>query len=40
MLTLAEIERIRDEINVQGEFDVKAAVKWMTWDSSQVRSAY
>ncbi|OLN97853.1 Chitotriosidase-1 [Colletotrichum chlorophyti] len=35
VLTMAEIERIRSEKNVDEQFDMEAAVKWMTWDSNQ-----
>lgn len=37
VLTMAEIERIRTTETVDEQFDIEAAVKWMTWDSDQVR---
>ncbi|KAL2754188.1 glycoside hydrolase family 18 protein [Sodiomyces alcalophilus JCM 7366] len=35
VLTMAEIERIRDTETVDEQFDPEAAVKWMTWDTDQ-----
>lgn len=38
VLSLAEIERIRSTEDVVEGYDMTAAVKWMTWDSDQVKS--
>lgn len=40
VLTVAEIQRIQDEQTVDDYFDADAAVRWMTWDSDQVRASY